>query len=39
LKVAQTLYEVGALKRTIDMSKFFDAKVYYETLKALPKVK
>jgi sulfonate transport system substrate-binding protein len=38
-KVAQTLYEVGALKRTIDMSKFFDAKVYYETLKALPKVK
>jgi ABC-type nitrate/sulfonate/bicarbonate transport system substrate-binding protein len=38
-KVAQTLFDVGALKKPVDMSKFFDAKVYYATLKALPKVK
>ena len=38
-KVAQTLLEVGALKRPVNMANFFDAKVYYATLKALPKVK
>ena len=37
--VAQTLYEVGALKKPVDMSKFFDTRLYYSVLKSLPKVK
>lgn len=38
-KVAQTLFEVGALKRPVNMANFFDAKTYYTVLKSLPKVK
>jgi len=33
------MYQVGNIKRKLNMANWFDAKLYEKTLKALPKVK
>ena len=36
---ADVMYQVGNIKRKLNMANWFDAKLYEKTLKALPKVK